>query len=271
MNKQEKSAPRSQTTERARQGKELQEKDASLGRLVAQQNKNEFFEQIIPLLGPLTSYIKRRLRLAYLTHEIGTPVYTSADILDEVLLKAYDSYCDKPEALTLEEWLYQITNERLEKYLRKRAAIEARTEGLEVLEQDERKTLEEIPFTGDAEGEVWFPEELDDSEYESPPYHSPPSSSDPEKQLERQEEVDRLLRAFARLPEQERIVFELFAVEGFSKEAVARICNISPDQVRRIASKVREQLLGEIQENTAKPVQSSRLDGRSTSRTGRPH
>jgi hypothetical protein len=41
-------------------------------------------------------------------------------------------------------------------------------------------------------------------------------------------------------------VFELFAVEGFPKEAVARICKISPNEVPRIVEKVREQVLSDI-------------------------
>ena len=82
---------RPQVRERERQGKELREREGGLGRLVAQQNKEEFFQQITPFLRPLKSYIKRRLRIAYLTLQVRTPVYTSGDILDEVLLRAYEN------------------------------------------------------------------------------------------------------------------------------------------------------------------------------------
>lgn len=233
--------------------------------MVAQQNKEEFFQQITPFLLPLKSYIKRRLRIAYLSLQIRTPVYTSGDILDEVLLRAYDNYGKKPETLTLEEWLYQIVNERLEKYLRKRMAAEARLEGLEALEQDELSTLEEIPFTADADGEAWFPEDLDDSEYQARQFSPPVCQSDPEKQLERKEEVRRLWQAFSRVPEQERTAFELFVIEGFPKEAVARICKISPNDVPRIAESVRKQLRREIKTGAGEAVKSLRANGRTTS------
>src|SRR3984885_12780261 len=59
---------------RSEQSEGLKKKEAELGRLAAQQNKEEFFNQITPLLQPLRSYIKRRLRVAYLTLQIRTPV-----------------------------------------------------------------------------------------------------------------------------------------------------------------------------------------------------
>ena len=231
---------------REQQGRDLGRREAALGILAVQQNREGFFQQIIPLLQPLESYIARRLRIAYLNLQIHTTLYTSGDILDEVVLKAYSNYGEKPTTLTLEEWLYQIANEKLERYLRKRMATEERLEGLETLEQQELRTLEEMPITADADGEVWLREDLDDSEYQPEDFVPPSGQSDPEKQLEREEEVTRLLQAFSRVPEQERTVFELFAIEGFPKEAVARICKMSPNEVPRIAERVREQVLNDI-------------------------
>ena len=264
MKETEKSEMRPRAAERERQGKDLRDTKVALGELAAEQKKEEFFQRITPLLQPLKSYIKRRLRVAYLSMQIRTPVYTSGDLLHEVLLKAYDNYSKKPETLTLEEWLYQIANERLEKYIRKRTAKEARLEGLETLKQDELSTLEEIPFTADADGEVWFPEDLDDCEYQPRAFNPPASQSDPEKQLERKEEERRLLQAFSRVPEHERVVFELFVIEGFSKEAVARICKISPNEVVRTADRVTGQILREIKPEIGDALNSVRADGRAT-------
>jgi DNA-directed RNA polymerase specialized sigma24 family protein len=98
----------------------LEKKEAELGRLAAQQNKGEFFNQITPLLQPLRSYIKRRLRVAYLTLQIRTPVYSSDDLLDEVVLHAYEGYGNKPANLTLEEWLYRLANRVVDKYISRR-------------------------------------------------------------------------------------------------------------------------------------------------------
>lgn len=237
------------------QGRALQQKESELGKLSAQQNREEFFRQIIPLLNPLKSYIKRLLRIGYLALQVHTPFYTSADILDQVILRAYRSFDKKPEGLTLEQWLYQIANETVKRYISKQESREARQKSFETLTQAELRTLEEIPFTADAEGEVWFPEELDDSEYQLRDFVPPTSPTDPEKQLEREEKVNRILQALSHVPEPDRIVFDLFVLEGFSKEDVARISHVSPDEVPRIAERVRAQLLHEIRKPAGRPQQ----------------
>jgi len=141
---------------------------------------------------------------------------------------------------------YRIANEILERYLAKRKSTEARRESLETLTQAELRSLEE-PITADAEGEVVLVEDLDDIEYHQrdfvPPAHY---QSDPLAELEREEEALQILQALSRLQERERVVFELFVIEGFSKEAVAKIYHIPPDEVPRMADKVKAQVLREI-------------------------
>jgi RNA polymerase sigma factor (sigma-70 family) len=241
------SSAQRRATRSRQQSERLQQEQTKLAKLVDAKNKKEFFKQLLSLLKPLRSYIKRRLRLAYLNGQIRTPIYTSGDLLDEVVLQAYEHYDKKPENLSLEEWLYQLANERLEKYLAKRKTAEKKRKSLETLSHAELRSLEEMPITADAEGEVWFPEELDDSEYDRRDFYPPSYVSDPEEQLEREEELQRIVQALARVPEQDRIVFELFAIEGFSKDAVARISGVSPEEVPRIVERVRAQVVREIQ------------------------
>ena len=52
------------TTRRARE-EVLDHKEAELRKLASEGKRDEFFREIIPLLKPLRSYIKRRLRIAY--------------------------------------------------------------------------------------------------------------------------------------------------------------------------------------------------------------
>lgn len=227
----------------------MQASEAELKRLASAERKDEFFAQILPLLGPLKSYIKRRLRAAHLSMEVRTPVYTSGDILDQAVLRAYQHYEHKPKDLTLEQWLYQITNDILEKYLHERQVTEKRRRSLEDLRKAELRTLQEIeqPVTADAEGEMYLAEDLDDSEIPQREFNAPADPSNPEEELEQKEELEQLFRALGHLPVKERIIFELFAVEGFPKEAVAKIANVSPDQVPGIVQKVRSEILHHLQ------------------------
>lgn len=86
---------------RAVQEEALHQKEPELQRLASQGKKDEFFRRIVPLLESLDSYIKRYLRIAYLSEELRTPHDTSGDILD-VVLQAYQEYEKKPTDLTLE-------------------------------------------------------------------------------------------------------------------------------------------------------------------------
>ena len=247
MSAQETASPDSRIAKREQQGKALQQKESALRKLVDQQDQKEFFQQIVPLLQPLKDYIKRRLRIAYLELEIRVPVSTSGDILDEVVLKAYENYKQKPKDLTLEQWLYRMANERLDAYIRRRRRTDPRRRSLEALAQAELRTLEEQPITADAEGEVMLVEDLDDSEYHQREF-TPPAKSDstPEEELEREEEVEQILQALALVPEQDRLVFQLFSLEGFPKEVVAKISDTKPEEVPRIVERVRQQVLREI-------------------------
>ncbi len=220
--------------------------EPELKKLAAEGRRDEFFGQITPLLGPLKSYIKRQLRVAYLDEQIRTPVYTSGDILDTVVLRAYANYPTKPIELTLQQWLYQIANDILEKLLRKQSTRDKRRRSLERMTQAELRTLEEEPITSDVEGEIYLAEDLDDAEIPPREVNGPLDTTNPEEELEKSEELERLFRALGTVPLRERMIFELFAVEGFPKETVARIANVLPDDVPRIVQSVRAEILRQL-------------------------
>lgn len=230
------------------------DQEARLQELIARGNKEAFFEGITPLLGRLKSFVKRLLRAAYLEREIRTPIYTSDDILNSAILKAYNNFESKPLDLPLEQWLYQLANETLTNYLKGQKSRDSQRRSLETLDQAERRTLEEVEhITTDAEGEVLLDEDLDDAELYEKEFATPAvSDDDPEKLLERKDEVQQIIRALARIPEQERIVFELAAIEGFSSEATARMLNISTSEVERIKNKVRQAVLRQLQSAASK-------------------
>lgn len=185
------------------------------------------------------------MRIAYLEQRINTPVYTTGDLLDRVIVRAREHFQEKPPDLTLEQWLYQIANQVLDIYISKRAATDARRRSLETLEQKERSELEE-KITADAEGEAILQEDLDDPSYQSRDFNPPAETDSPEQELERKEQLGQVLQALSRIPEQDRIIFELFAIEGFSKEETAGIAGIDPEQVPPIVQRVRQQVLEQI-------------------------
>ena len=223
--------------------------DAELEKLKAEGKKEEFFQRIIPVAGSLRKYIKRRLRLAYLMQQIRTEVLTSGDILDSALLFAYENYQRKPPGLSAEEWLYRIANELLNRYLRQRAASDARRRSLETLTQAELRDLEER-MTTDADGEIMLEEDLGYPEYERE-FVAPAYQDDPLARVQREEELALVLNALSRLPMLARNAFELSELEGFPKDAVARILDITPAEVEAIVNRVRAQLRQATQSNSS--------------------
>lgn len=237
-------SPDSRPSEREQQGTALRCKEAELGRLAELHNREEFFKQILPLIEPLKDYVKRRLRIVYLDLEVRTPVETTGDILDRVIFKAYAEFRRKPMDLTLEQWLYQLADRILQSYIQRRKRIDARRRSLETLTKTELRTLEES-ITSDAEGEPWLVEDLDDAEIEQREFTPPADTeNDPEKELERKEEVDMVLRTLSKVTERDRAIFELVTVEGFSEDVVSRMYRIPADKVRQIVKSVRDKVRG---------------------------
>jgi DNA-directed RNA polymerase specialized sigma24 family protein len=151
------SSPAARTSPREEQSAVLRSKEGELGRLADLQKREEFFQQILPLLEPLKDYVKRRLRIAYLDMDVRTPVETTGDILDRVILKAYADFRKKPADLSLEQWLYQLTDWALQSYIQRRKRIDARRRSLETLTKAELRSLEE-QITADADAEPWLVE-----------------------------------------------------------------------------------------------------------------
>jgi DNA-directed RNA polymerase specialized sigma24 family protein len=112
------------TTRRARE-KVLGHKEEELRKLASEGKRDEFFREIIPMLKPLRSYIKRRLRGARLTPRANIPVLSSVDMLDDVVLEAYEKFNRKPKRLTLEQWLYRLANEELDRMFRREGRLKS--------------------------------------------------------------------------------------------------------------------------------------------------
>jgi DNA-directed RNA polymerase specialized sigma24 family protein len=49
------------------------------------------------------------------------------------------------------------------------------------------------------------------------------------------------------VPEQGTQIFDLYVIEGFSKKEVAKILNISPDQVSTVAERVKAQVRKDLE------------------------
>lgn len=253
MNVNETTWDQNPTAQRRTQEQRVQTMESELRRLASEKKKEEFFKQILPVLGTLREYMKRRLRIAYYLGDIRTPLYTEGDMLDEVVLSAYEHYDNKPPGLSLEQWLYQLANEFLDSYISRRKSLERRRRSVEGLTDAELRSLDEFPITADAEGEVVTMEDLDYISYQKRDFVAPGYRETPEEALERKEEVLEILRTLRKLPDRDRVVFELHVGQGFSKEEVSRMMRIPPAEVPRIVESIKRLVRCQLQRQERRP------------------
>jgi RNA polymerase sigma factor (sigma-70 family) len=243
MNQHETRGQREQILQRKRQQNVLlKRREEQLRRLAEQGRKKEFFDMLMPLLGTLRPYVERRLRVGQASGAIRPDEYSVEDIIDEALLKAYENFDSRSSGLSLEEWLYQLANETLEKRLKEGRLEEKHSlpQSFEEIKDRELRGLEEVErMTGDAEREVILTEDLDPSDYSLKDFVPPHYSENELKKLIRKETVSKIIKALSRVPLRERLVFELYAIEGFSKKKVAEISGVPPEEVPRIVKEVR--------------------------------
>jgi RNA polymerase sigma factor (sigma-70 family) len=241
------SASQNRIAQRKEHGKQLRSQEAALQKSAADQNQQQFFEQITPLLASLKDYIARRFRIAYLNLDLRTEsVYTEGDIVDEAILAAYQNFDKKPKDLSLEQWLYRLANQKLENYLKRTSPRDAKRRSLESLTQKEERTLEER-MTADAEGEPTLVEDLYDTEYHLRPEFTPPGyQSNPSELVEQKQELQQIVRVLSRIPQKELMLFELSAIEGFSMDEVAKIAGVPAGEVEKVVKKVRSQVLQQL-------------------------
>ena len=84
---------------------------------------------------------------------------------------------------------------------------------------------------------------LKDNQIESfPDDFDCPFPDDVERQVEVQEQIDRVEKWLAQLPEKNRTVFRLREVEGLTYKEIASILNITEEQVKTILFRLRRKL-----------------------------
>lgn len=70
--------------------------------------------------------------------------------------------------------------------------------------------------------------------------HATFMSSDPNDEIERVESIGTVMKLIESLPDNQRNVIKMHDVEGLSKQEIARITGLSPDNIRQLLSRARK-------------------------------
>ncbi len=181
-------------------------------------------------LDKIENYLRRELLHRALIEDIPIGILQARALVDEVFLKVNSRVMDRPEALPLDQWMFQIARRELNsRFLELRAAREE-VHVEERADTPSRWDDEELTFY--QPDEVLSLEDLIRDEH----------SVDPEQLLAQEEAKDELQKAIASLPNEVREPFVLFALEGLNSDEVAMIMDKSPREIVQDVEQARMEL-----------------------------
>jgi DNA-directed RNA polymerase specialized sigma24 family protein/ribosome-associated translation inhibitor RaiA len=193
----------------------LLERDREVGR------REDFFQLLRPLLGFLRDHARRELRILELEGVLHRNEVSAADVLDEVLSRAWEQFADRPKHLALDLWLTGLLHEVLSAWVKQEPrphaslaerAPEGTVSGGEqewwaaLLGYDDAFTLDDL-VPGSAGTEVW-------------------------DELAGEEQRRQLLALVAELPTPQRQAFLLHALEDYDPAEIAMLQDRPESQVR---------------------------------------
>ncbi|MEA2707640.1 MAG: hypothetical protein QOF78_241 [Phycisphaerales bacterium] len=201
-----------------RRGRDFAAVQPHLQALRSENDRDAFFQMLRPLMRQLRDHARRELTLAQLEGTIKQNDLSVGDVLDDVMLRAWDRWDHWPRDEPLDRWLLRLVHEALDE------------RGVEPPDEDEdRDDRYEINDGWATENNPYWPFgdslTLDDvlAAVESPV---------PVEELTVVEERRMILRELRRLPRDQRRAFVWHAIEGWSVDDIARFQNRSDGEVR---------------------------------------
>jgi len=212
-----------------------------LKQMKQQTDKHAFNETLTRLLPGLRNYIGRRLSRAIRKGLMPKRKYRVNDFVDELYLLAYDHIEQLPSGDELRSWLFEQADQLLDRTISTEEFNKSFMEHVDSYSKLEWEEMQE-KFTADADGDLIMEEELDDPSYPKHDYSlEDVFVEDKEKSLleklnkeltaeEIHQHIDMVLH---QLPLQVQAIFELATQQHFEPEEIARIRNLSVEEVEK--------------------------------------
>lgn len=186
-------------------------------------------------LEKIENYVRRELYFQVVMNRLSPGQIEPQALVDEVFLDLSSNASARPTNLSLEQWMIQVARHKLQGRLRELSQHSDEPHVEESANAEPRWEDEDLNFYQPDES-LRLEDLMVDQNIETP-----------EEALQREEAELQLQKAVARLPENVRESFVLFAVEGFTSDEVAMITGREPEQVLQEVEKARQELRQEIQ------------------------
>lgn len=208
-------------------------------------HRPEFFQFLRPLLGFLRDHARRELRILELQGVLHPGEISVDDLVDEVLIRAWHGFEERPRDLALELWLTELLHQAIEEL----AAQEPRPH--ETLEEPvDHVPPEDVPpveAKQEREEREWW-DDLDPFEQTIllEDVIPDPESSESWDKVEPDEQRDRLLSLLGKLPPAQRQAFLLKVLEGYEADEIAMLQHRPKSEVKADIEAARRTLRGQL-------------------------
>jgi DNA-directed RNA polymerase specialized sigma24 family protein/ribosome-associated translation inhibitor RaiA len=182
-------------------------------------------------LSRLERFVDREIQYREAADLLPTDSITREEIIDEAVARALGDGIEKPERLTLEPWLYQLSMRVLDELARD-------GEGIESVRWEDSARKSNVRATDEAHLQYHQPDETLTRESTI----RDDRTATPEDIAASDEMVAMVYMALRSASDVEREAFILNAVEGFTIEEIAAISERTPEEVRSSIQGAREQL-----------------------------
>jgi len=184
-----------------------------------------FFELFKPLLTAVQSHAARELRILELEEAIPAGEVTVDDLVDDVLVIAWESYGERPQNTPIDVWLIGILHERL-------AELQDCYGDIKLSSPVERASADEGADFDPDDLHYWLSQALEPAEPVTlEDVLAGEESGDWLRRLEVNEQHERVLGYLQQLPKHERQAFMLSVMEGFEIREIAMALDRTEIQV----------------------------------------
>jgi RNA polymerase sigma factor (sigma-70 family) len=212
-----------------------------LGRHAESGRRREFFEVLRPLLSYLRDHARRELRLLEIEGTLHKGEVTVTDLLDDVIVRAWERYAQRPRDMGLDLWLIQLLHESLDAWIKQKPRSTSKFE-----KAAEEALPHERLQVDDQEWWLWLlGEDEQITLHDVIPDHQAETI---QQRIETEDLKDRLLSWLSELPKEARQAFVLHVLENYAPAEIAKLQNRSEFEVRADIEATRSALRKRLQD-----------------------
>ncbi|MBN1675448.1 MAG: HPF/RaiA family ribosome-associated protein [Kiritimatiellae bacterium] len=213
----------------------------------------------------LVKYVYRQIEHVAQTRGLAAGRLNARTVVDQAAARALAAPEQLPGGMSYQVWLYALAREEFE-----RGCTELAQEAGHTLSMDEAASRQPHAEESDETPIDYLSEQMQPDPDQAALQASDEESLSPDEELERKELIANVRRIAEKWPKQERDVFDLYFIEGFSPREIALIQNRRPHDVREAVSEIRQRLRDLLQNHPARLEQLEDLADQSQAHDQRP-